>query len=315
MQGTGANIVQRFRAAEGAGVGASVAVAEAYTRLDGPRTDVGDTTLVWVDRWGAPTRIRDALGNETSLQRGDAAFPARVTRLRGPGGLVTRGSYTARGNPRTVTVENPLGDGRDAVTRYEYGDARFPDFVTRIVPPERDSLVIGYDAAGNRAWIQDARGDSTRVEVFSNALGQVTSTRTPAQRRTGAQRDSIEYDAAGNLRRARTPLGFWTEYFKDHLGRDTLVTTPTDSAQTPALRQRARTVYDVMGRVLRTEARGPALNGAPAEGAVATYEYDREGRVRAVSRFSDPDAAEVDTITTRFEHDRAGRPGLPRRRS
>ena len=38
--------------------------------------------LVWADRRGAARRIRDPLGGETVLTRGEAAYPALVTEVR-----------------------------------------------------------------------------------------------------------------------------------------------------------------------------------------------------------------------------------------
>src|SRR5690606_39260648 len=112
---------------------------------DGPRpdSDVLDHTRFWLDRFGAPWKIRDALGNETVLQRGSATYPALVTRVEYPrladgSQRVQTATYNDRGNLKTSTEVNPYGDGRNATTRYEYTDAVWPDFVTRIVPPEGD---------------------------------------------------------------------------------------------------------------------------------------------------------------------------------
>src|SRR5205814_9800663 len=125
-------IVKRHRALEGQGITTAVDTALAYTLLDGARIDAGDSTRFWLDRYGAPRRIVNALGQETVIKRENATFPALATELRDPTGFTTRSTYDARGNIKTSTAVNPLGEtpSRDAITRYEYDDPSWPDFVT-----------------------------------------------------------------------------------------------------------------------------------------------------------------------------------------
>jgi YD repeat-containing protein len=73
------SIVMHLRAVEGLGLAnpdgtGALDTAHAHALIDGPRTDVGDSTRLWLDRWGAPRRIVDALGHETLLTRGNPAF-------------------------------------------------------------------------------------------------------------------------------------------------------------------------------------------------------------------------------------------------
>ena len=185
-----AGIVTRLRAAESLGLTAAVDTAQAYVTLDGPRTDVGDSTRLWLDRWGAPRRIIDAGGRETRLTRGDPRFPALVTRMDGPvradGKRRTMSAtYNARGRLAAQTdsstselriVFDPV-DGHAssqtvyATTRYAYEDPHWPDFVTRIVQPEGETTTLGYDSAtGHRVWQQVGPDDARRVSFayFSN---------------------------------------------------------------------------------------------------------------------------------------------------
>jgi hypothetical protein len=96
------SLVTRFRPAEAQGLSDSSAVdtARVYTKLDGPRpaSNAHDTTAFHLDRWGAPVRIRNALGQTTELARGEPRFPALATRVRTHTGRVTRAVYDARGN-------------------------------------------------------------------------------------------------------------------------------------------------------------------------------------------------------------------------
>src|SRR3989449_7096657 len=95
------------RGLPGSSTPSSVDTAVANSRFNGARTDVGDTTLFWLDRFGAPRKIVDALGNATLLNRGDARWPALVTRLQYPSGQVTGATYdTLRGKDRKSTRLN-----------------------------------------------------------------------------------------------------------------------------------------------------------------------------------------------------------------
>lgn len=278
---------------------------QAYTQVDGPRTDVSDLTRFYLGRWGAPVKIQDALGHVTELERMDARLPALVTRVAYPvqpdgSRRVVVATYDPRGNVKSITEINPYGDGRNATTRYGYDNPAWPDFVTRIVPPMKDSVVIAYRPDGNRDWQQDARGSASRVYFDYHPSGLLRSVDGPL-----TPPESFSYDLYGNLSRAVTPVGFVSEYLKDEIGRDTLILTPTDSAQTPAYRQRQRLEYDAAGRVRKVETIGPALGSAPQLTRVVLNHYNAEGALDSLSTWSSPNV--IDTFKTRWVYDRAGR--------
>jgi len=301
-------IVQHFRPSESLGLAVSVDTAEAYARVDGPRVDVNDTTAFWLDRFGEPRRIVDALGSAAVLKRDDIRWPALVTEMQTPNQFVTRATYDARGNDSTTTAVNPLGDGRDAVTRYHW-DAKW-DFVDSIISPMGVVTTMGYDPNnGNRLW-QQVGGDAARRVSFhyGNAFGLLSATvlpQTPA--------DSIEYDAGlGNLAATRTPRGFWTSYYKDLLGRDTLVVMPIDStdksrggAADSTARLRQRTVFTVMDQDSIAEVIAPNRT----EAVRTDKQYDSTGNLLSLARVSIPDLTSpaIGTITTRWRYDRANR--------
>ncbi|HET7464334.1 MAG TPA: hypothetical protein VFJ82_23955, partial [Longimicrobium sp.] len=319
MRGTTADLVTTLVPQETRGMGGPpLPMDSVYTLLDGPRADAADITKFWVDRWGHPWKTRNALGHEAMSWRTDARFPALFTVTQAPNGLVTRAWYDARGNVDSTRVENPLGDGRHAVTRYTYGNAAWPDFVTRITLPHGEITDVGYDSAGNRAWQQDGRGAVSRVTFGYDALGLPAWVRDPYGRA-----DSVRYDARANPHATRSALGFWSLAYADDLGRDTLSITPTDSASTAtdsaALKTagvRTRTVYDDAGRPLLTQTIGPATvyprtyTGVPEVPGPLTLSvrnvYDHGLLVRT-DRWSTPDSAHVDTLTTRWRYDPAGR--------
>ena len=300
-----------------------------FTYVKGPRADVtverfmpatdSTVTQFWIDRFGSPWRIRNALGHETLVYRDGpelntsgtqvGTWPARVRRVQAPNGLVTTATYNARGNVDSTTAVSPYGDARNATTRYRYTDTNWPDFATRIVTPEKDSVMLGYDSVGNRSWQQDGRGDSTRTEFSYYPNGLLKSTDGPL-----TPPDLLVYDDdLGNLSAVTSPLGFVTTYTRDGVGRVTSVSSPIDSL----LRQTQSTEYDLRDRVMASYSGGPSLSYArtgqsgqeviPAEGVIVYNIYDEEDNLTRVTRFSSPDPDGIGEIVTEWEYDAANR--------
>jgi RHS repeat-associated protein len=335
-------LINRYTAAESRGVNggsttlSSAAVSQAFTLLNGPRTDVADETRIWVTRRGAPQRIRDALGHETVLARGNSTYTSLVTEVRGPNArgdslvVKTRAAYDVLGRVDSVTAVNPLGDGQNLTTRYAYDNPW--DLPGTITAPGAAPTVMSYDNDnGNLLWRQ--QGGSTRRVHFDYYAsgpqrGLLARVRYPNPL-TGVPDsvavDSLGYDGAGNLRWTRSPLGHLTYLYRDHRGRDSLVVTPVhrDSSGTEAKLAATGTQqwtgYDALGRVAWTESVGrPVLlvgtpdmrvpsRIVPAEALRVETVYDAMSRPRTIRRWSTPDSADVDTITTHYQYDRAGR--------
>jgi hypothetical protein len=116
-----------LRPLETLGLATAVDTGSAYGWVDGPRPDsVGDTTFFWLDRFGSPQKIVNALGDSTLLAR-DTIFPALVREAIHPNGFTQRAWYNDRGNVDSVTAEGLYDDGRDATTRYRYTDTTWKD--------------------------------------------------------------------------------------------------------------------------------------------------------------------------------------------
>ncbi len=145
------------------GLATLVDTAAAYSLIDGPRSDVGDSTKFWLDlRFGAPRRIENALGFTTFLERTNPTYPALVTRVQRPNGHVLRSVHDARGHVHLAIDSGGIAAGREETTRYEWNNTF--DVVERIVPQMKDSTMFSYDPAnGNLLWQQDARLDTSRV--------------------------------------------------------------------------------------------------------------------------------------------------------
>lgn len=330
MGDTGQDIVVTLETADGRGLAPSAAAPErTYTLLDGPRTDVSDTTAFHLNRFHMPELIRDALGHETVLAREDGRFPALVTRVTHPNGRVVSASYDSLGHLASTTdssvFRGPPGSREYATTRYAW-DAEW-DRVTKIVPPEGDSTVMAYDpATGNRAWQQDARGLVSRVEFLheddpgSPLFGMPRGVQPPetASGSGGPDPTHFAYDELGNLESVTTSLGFVTDYERDDVGRDTLVRRPVDRTRKAVM----RTTYDVMGRALETERAGPAVQVQMPDSTSAVYDsaytfpagtvfvkrqYDAAGNLERVDRWAAPDTNSLGTITTEWIYDGANR--------
>ena len=303
-------------AAETAALDEPLVPEDVYTLLDGPRveSDELDHTRFWLDRWGAPKKIRDARGNETTLFRTDARFPALVTRVESPpipsGQRVQTASYTASGNPETITEVEPYGPGsEDAITTYAW-DARW-DFVTRIILPEGEVTQFAYDPDnGNRLWQQVGSDPARRVEFgYDPGTGLLDEIDTPLR-----PLETIEYDPLlGNLAAHQTPLGFRTSYQTDAIGRDTLITSPINVGSAQSAKRRVE--YDVMDREVLVQSIGPAITQTvgslswttPAETLSVRTVYNPEGAADSVLRWSVPDPNAIGTLTTQWEYDAAGR--------
>jgi RHS repeat-associated protein len=329
--GSGENISQDIRPVEGLGLAAADGSGalprdSAYALLDGPRpdSDARDHTRLWLNRWGAPVRIVDAVERETLLTRGDPRFPALVTRMDGP--LAGDGRrrtvsavYDARGN-LTAQTDSSTSSVRAsnqtvyATTSYAYEDPHWPDFATRIVQPEGDTTTVGYDpSTGHRLWQQVGNDLKRRVSFAyytdpseaGYAPGLLKSiTLPPSQPGTQpAPSEKVEYDSFGNVRATATAREFRTEFLNDDLGRVVRVRTPIDGNVV----QTDTTVYDDAGRVSESRTIGPALNGAPQQTLWVTNRYDEGGNLRFVERRSIPDSTRIGQITTEFRYDAAGR--------
>lgn len=303
-----ASITHTFHAAMARGRSGTAAVPleAAYTSYDGPRTDVGDSTLFWTDRFGAPTRIRNALGDETTLDRNDPTFAALVTRLRSPSGQITSATYDAHGNLASVTDSatymDPDGSGPKsatyATTRYHW-DMTW-DFLTSTVSPAGDSSAASYDTTtGNMLWSEDGRLTMSRTSFYyypSNhaAHGLLRSVVYPGQ--AASEGDSLSYDMALlNVDSTVDAAERVTSYTRDAAGQVTLVTYPSGIVEEHHL--------DIMGRDTTSITR----DNASTDKAWVHSHYDAAGNLDTLYRQSIPNRAGVGTVTQLFTYDAANR--------
>lgn len=248
------------------------------TKYDGPRTTVGDSTLFALNRFGAPSRITDAFGATTVLTRGDARWPTLVTGMVQPNGFTTKAFFNGRALMDSSVAINPLGDSRNAVTRYEW-DAHWRS-PTKITTAEGVVTTFAYDATtGNRLWVKPGDKDSLKVTfTYFDASGESHLPKSVI----GAMGDTLRFhlDAKGNVDSVRTPLGYATSTLHDALGRDSLITRVIDSNR--GLTSTVLRLYDVIGRDSVQVQRGSSTatynsGTVPADSIRVTYSFNPVG--------------------------------------
>lgn len=313
-------IVNRFTMAESRGLaalGTARPPDSAYTLFDAPRTDVADETRFWVNALGAPTRIRNAHGRETTV-RYHATFPALADSVVTVTGAWTRAKYNARGLVDTIWAANlrSVGDSL-AITALQW-HTTLPRPVMVITATGRDTTISAYHSNGNLQWSQPGSSPDRRTTITYHPSGAAKDLYRFSSLPGVTGVDTVVYNARGNAVAMFDRRGFPTRVDRDALGR-VVRSRVRHSATDTTLWRTDSTFYDAVDRVVRQHSFGPGYSFSagtldPAAsfsaGTVRLHletEYDDEGRTTSVSRFTDPDPANIDTVTTAFSYDGAGR--------
>ncbi len=222
------------------------------------------------DRFGASTKVTDALGKQMFIVRDANSNPTQITR---PNSAVTTMTYDPRGNLLTVT-EQSIG----ATTTFTY-ESKFNQ-VTSIKDPNGNTTTINYDTKGNPTSIVDALGKQTTMTY--NPQGLLTSVIDALGHTT-----TFDYNAQGLLMRVTDPLGRTTLWTYDAAGN---VLSVTD-----ALGRTTFFTYDSMNQLLTTtdanggvtrftyDANGNLLTLTDAKNQVTRYTYDALDRLLTVT--------------------------------
>jgi RHS repeat-associated protein len=247
--------------------------------LDGPRTDVNDTTTYTYDPInGNLLTITSALNQVTQITHHDAS--GRPLRTIDPNGLVTQITYTPRGWTDLIKV------GTDTV--YETTDLDY-DGVGQLIKatlPDGSYLSYTYDAAHRLTDISDSQGNTihytldlmgnrtaTEVKDPSGTLKRshrnVYNTLNKLTQGIGADKGPDtqttyydEYDANGNLKKMRDAQGNITQYGYDAFNR---LTTTLD-----ALNGATSYSYDAQGNLSTV---------TDPRGNITTYHHDGLGNL------------------------------------
>ena len=239
-------------------------MSSADYRIDGPRTDVSDVALMWVDTLGAVGRTRDATGREVLIEHGDPRFPTLPTRVVNlASGYDIRSSYDAQGRMLAKTQINPHDDGRDAVSVYAWDPTW--DELTFAQLPEGEASKFGVDpVTGNRTTEESAHQLGSQIKYRYNAQGLVRAVELPATGGAASIDSVVSYDAFGNVTQTRSPLGSVTQIANDVFGRVVAVRGQITAGDVNNWTLDS-TVYDALGRGQTKYQYGPAMNGAPAQ--------------------------------------------------
>jgi RHS repeat-associated protein len=310
----GDDIVTGFRAAETAVLPAQQLqrLTGIHTIHNGPRA-VNDTTRFFVNRWGAPDTIVNALGHRVRIHRLDARFPSMPTKSIAINGFEERAHFNYRGLLDSTVQVNPLlSPAGSPSTKFTWHPV-WDEVVTTVSPTGQtstDSIATAFPLV---LWTQVGPDASRRTRVVYNANNLVDSLQPPGN--TAAQRLKFAYDAVlGNVSQTTSAKGYISLFYRDSLGRDTLTVTPTSVATAMTVNNvltngtRVHTSYDAMGRVNYSRTAGPKLSTPTDTSALAvTTTYDSVGNVTQVIRVAIPDTNGIVALMDKYRYDAAGR--------
>ncbi|MFL5616045.1 MAG: RHS repeat-associated core domain-containing protein [Gemmatimonadaceae bacterium] len=285
-------------------------VSQVVTAIDGPRSDVADSSRFFVNRFGAPDTVVNAVGEITRVGRDDSRFPMLATSMVQPNGHQVYAYLNARALVDSVVDIDPLGSqcgthACDAVTKYSW-NVKWdrPDVVTL---PQGEQTSYGIDATtGYVRWVQAGSDSSTRARYDYTTDGLLRTVREAGARTQDTT--ALQYDAAlGNLKQARSPLGFVTTHWPDAIGRDTLVTRPI--AASGQYLQKATARFNILGADTLSIISGPDLPNAPTNTVSLTVRklYDAEGNLTSLSQWGSTDPNGIGTIQVQRTYDAFGR--------
>lgn len=227
-----------------------------YTSINGPRTDVTDVSKFWIDRWGAPTTIRDPLGNNTDITRSTvdsiAGLPTEVTY---DNGRVATMIWNARAN--LTEQRDSVTDAPTQWTNWVYGDDDVPDSPTIIYAgPDSVRTRIWYDSTLALPDSVEAPGGHITRYTYGSGAAEDGLVRTIVEDdvtvySTGSNSEStldlhtaFVYDSLGNLSQDSTHRGAARHFVRDGAQQ---VTEFTD-----ALGNVTEYTYDALGRLEET---------------------------------------------------------------
>jgi RHS repeat-associated protein len=309
--------------------------------VQGPRTDVNQTTTYTYDANGNLATVKNALNQTTTITAVDPrGLPLSIT---DPNGVVTNLTYDGVGRVTGATIEG----SSPAMTSFSYD---LNGLLTQLVLPNGVTLTYSYDAAHRLTGVSDSAGDQiaftldglgnrTQTQILSGSA-QVLMTHSATFDTLGRLLSSIgaanqvtdyQYDGNGNLtklidpRNAATlnafdglnrlkqitdPLNDLTKLTLDLQDNVTAVTDPNVNATTYT-RNGFGEVTQVVSpdsgtTALTRDAAGNIISKKDARNVVTNYTYDALNRV--TSRTYPSDTAENVTFT--YDQTASGNAGI-----
>jgi len=314
------------------------------TSVDGPRTDVSDTTSYQYTAAGYLSRITNAVGHQINITSHDGM--GRPLGITDQNGIVTDLEYNARGWLTKSTVRHGTGD---AVTTMEYSLA---GDVTKVTLPDGSFLTYTYDNARRLTAIANQVGEKIEFthDLARNVTQQVTKDSGGTIKRTqsraydelsrllrlvgaSTQTTTLGYDNNSNLVALTDPLNKTTGFGFDALNRLITATNPLmgvrntgydpqDNVTSESDERNVATsyVHNGFGEVIQEaspdggtivyvrDTAGNVTQKTDARGQVSTSSYDALNRLTATT-FS---GAATFNITYSYDSTAGGNVGIGR---
>jgi RHS repeat-associated protein len=220
--------------------------------VDGPRTDVADTTTYDFDGSGNLIAVTNALGHAVTFSNHDGN--GRPQQITDANGLAIVLAYDGRGR---VVSRNVGGE----LTSYGYDGA---GQLTGVTLPGGSSLTYSYDAAHRLTQIQDSLGN--RVVYTLDAMGKRVQEQVLDPSQALARSRGREYNALNRLTKdigGTNPAAQITQYVYDPQGNLTGIIDP--------LAHLTSNAYDALNRLAAVI--DPAASGS-GSGGTTQYAYD-----------------------------------------
>jgi RHS repeat-associated protein len=235
----------------------AIDTAQAYTTVLGARPNVADDASFWVDRWGAPVKITDAVPATTTLVRGNPTVPALVTRVTFPDGRIDSMRYDTRGNLLTL-IDSTTGTSfplPTATTQYVYASPNTKDSPSKVTDPEGAFTTYLYNTWGLTTQVTAPNTHVTKFAyVTTGSLIGLVKAATElsvaawdvAQRKevSDSQHTGFAFNTLGNVVSDTSPMGQVRRFTRDGLQR---VSDSYDAAG-----HRTQFTYDALNRVLQS---------------------------------------------------------------
>lgn len=242
--------------------------------MDGPRTDVNDTTTYTYTPEGFVSTVTNALGQSMQVSSYNArGLPLSMT---DQNGVVTEMVYHPRGWLLSSTVLDPTGSGQHAVTQYQYDNA---GQMTRVTLPNGAYLDYEYDTAHRLTAISNNLGE--RQEYALDAAGNITQETVKDGQGTITRTQQTIYDELSRIYQTIGGAGQTTQFGYDQNGNQTSSVLDPSGLNQQTLQafdalNRLRSSTDALGNEAEYgyDARDNLISVSDQRGLTTTYTYD-----------------------------------------
>ena len=259
----------------------AVDTALVYTKVDGPRPAPAayDTAEFRVDRWGAPTRITDPLGNVTTILRGNGLVPALDTQVTYASGRIVKMYWDVRGNltqMRDSTSHLGAAGLPTAATSWTYNSPNTKDSPDQVTDPEG---LVRHFTYNSWEMLSDATAPNNHLTHYDfvttgsliGLVRAVTEQQVPAWdtlTKTKPLTNLVArfgFDVLGNVVADTSPVGRIRTYTRDNVERITHVYDPAG--------HHTEFVYDQLNRLTQSKQHVEAFDSGYAGPLVTTQTF------------------------------------------